>query len=162
MLFVVFKAGDTRYALDVERVVEVVPRILLQRCPGAPEIVAGLFSYRGTCVPVIDLCRILAGRPCKSNLGSRVIVSRYKAADGRERLVGFLAEVVSETTDVAEAEFGQAGVAPAGIPFLGRLAIDDTGMLQRVHLDRVLPDALDHILFDAPGKEVMANGGRPV
>ena len=55
MLLLTFTAGANRYAIDVARVVELVPRVELRAIPHAPAFLAGLLGYRGKVVPVIDL-----------------------------------------------------------------------------------------------------------
>ena len=49
------QAAESLYAVDVDAVVEVVPRV--EPAPAAPcaGFLAGVFDYRGVVVPVIDL-----------------------------------------------------------------------------------------------------------
>ena len=55
MLLLTLKAGANRYAIDVARVIELVPRVELRAIPHAPPFLAGLLGYRGKVIPVIDL-----------------------------------------------------------------------------------------------------------
>ena len=66
MLLLTFRAAENLYAVDVTRVVEVVPRVDLRRLPHAPDFLAGLFDYRGAVVPVIDLGILLGSTPAGS------------------------------------------------------------------------------------------------
>ena len=59
MLLLTFTAGPNRYAIDVTRIVELVPRVELRKIPHAPAFLAGLLGYRGKVVPVIDLGLLL-------------------------------------------------------------------------------------------------------
>jgi chemotaxis-related protein WspB len=74
MLLLTFRAAENLYALDVARVVEVVPRIDLRRFPHAPAFIAGMFDYRGTVVPVIDLGILLGSTACRNQLNTRIIL----------------------------------------------------------------------------------------
>ena len=74
MLLLTFTAGPNRYAVDVRRVVEVVPRVELQSVPHAPAILAGLLEYRGKVVPVIELGLLLGTRPSQDCLSTRIIL----------------------------------------------------------------------------------------
>ena len=65
MLLLTFTAGANRYAVDVARVVELVPRVELRSVPHAPPFLAGLLGYRGKVVPVIDLGLLLGALPCR-------------------------------------------------------------------------------------------------
>lgn len=63
MLLLVFQVAGESYAVEANRVIEVVPRVDLRRLPHAPAALAGLLRYRGQVVPVIDLGVFLAGIP---------------------------------------------------------------------------------------------------
>lgn len=78
MLMLLFYIGDDRYALEGSRVVEVVPRVALKTLHHAPEYIPGLFNYRSRFVPVIDLCHLIQGTPCRPLLSSRIILVNYR------------------------------------------------------------------------------------
>jgi chemotaxis-related protein WspB len=80
MLMLVFRLGADRYALDATEIVEVLPRVPLKSVPGAPAWVAGLFSYRGRTVPVIDLASLALGRPSADHVSTRLVLVHYPAA----------------------------------------------------------------------------------
>ena len=81
MLLLTFKAAESLYAVDVVRVVEVVPRVHLRRLPHAPDFLAGLFDYRGRVVPVADLGALLGSEPCRDRLGTRIILTDVRPGD---------------------------------------------------------------------------------
>jgi chemotaxis-related protein WspB len=81
MLLLTFRAAESLYAVDVARVVEVVPRVDLRRLPHAPAFIAGVFDYRGTVVPVIDLAVLLGSEPCRHRLSTRIILVNGRPAD---------------------------------------------------------------------------------
>jgi chemotaxis-related protein WspB len=74
MLLLTFRAAESLYTIDVARVVEVVPRVDLRRLPHAPGFLAGLFDYRGTVVPVVDLGILLGSESCRDRLSTRIIL----------------------------------------------------------------------------------------
>ena len=74
MLLLTFRAAESLYAVDVARVVEVVPRIDLRRLPHAPAFLAGVFDYRGVVVPVVDLGILLGSDACADRLSTRIIL----------------------------------------------------------------------------------------
>ena len=63
MLLLILKAGANRYAIDVARIIELVPRVDLRTIPHAPSFLAGLLGYRGSVIPVIDLGLLLESEP---------------------------------------------------------------------------------------------------
>src|SRR5271165_3279186 len=80
MLLLTFRAAENLYAIDVARVVEVVPRINLRRLPHTPGFLAGLFDYRGTVVPVVDLGILLGSESCRDRLSTRIILVNSRPA----------------------------------------------------------------------------------
>lgn len=87
---VVFQLGEEEYALDVERVREVVKVDRITRVPGAPAYVRGIINLRGRVVPVIDL-RERLGLNAAPSERPRIMVVEDGAA-----LVGMLVDRASE------------------------------------------------------------------
>src|SRR4051794_7179766 len=81
MLLLTFRAAESFYAVDVSRVVEVVPRIDLRRLPHAPAFLAGVFDYRGMVVPVVDLGVLLGSESCADRLSTRIILVDSRPGD---------------------------------------------------------------------------------
>lgn len=55
MKCLVFQLNELRYATDASQVKEAVQAVAIQPLPKTPEIVEGIFSYRGRIVPVLDI-----------------------------------------------------------------------------------------------------------
>ncbi len=140
MLMLVFYVGRNLYAVETSRVVEVIPRVFYREVHHAPEYVAGVFDYRGSIVPVIDLCHLIRGTPSKNHLSTRVMMVSYSQADGTVRYVGLMAERVIETLDKAEADFKDAGIQTNAAPYLGGIITDKKGMIQRIRLEQLFGD----------------------
>ena len=66
MLFLLLEIGSDRYALEADRIVEVLPLVAMKGIPHAARGVAGAFDYHGTAVPVIDLSELALGRAAPS------------------------------------------------------------------------------------------------
>jgi chemotaxis-related protein WspB len=99
MLLLTFRAAENLYAIDVTRVVEVVPRINLRRLPHAPSFLAGVFDYRGTVVPVIDLGVLLGSESCRDRLSTRtILVNSHPAAVSQPEQLVDAAEIDQEVT----------------------------------------------------------------
>lgn len=154
-LFLLFQVGGDRYALDAQRIVEVLPLVRFKRIPRAPTGIAGVFDYRGAPVPVVDLSELMIGRATEQRLSSRlVVVDRAGAGSGERRTLGLLVEKATETLRRHAAEFVAAGVAASESPYLGPVSADRRGFIQQVDVDRLLPpavlDALSDALAEAP------------
>lgn len=149
MVFLLFQLGPDRYALDVRQVAEVLPLLALKRIAHAPGGVVGVFDYRGTPVPVIDLALLTLGRPAEESLSTRVVVVSYAGSDGVPHLLGLIAEKATQTLQRAAEDFAPTGVTTETAPWLGPVCADAGGMVQWVEVSRLLPDAVRAALFQA-------------
>ena len=141
MLFVVFRLGEDRYALDARAVVEVLPLVDTRPVAGAPSAVAGVFLYRGTPAPVIDLASVIARRPSERRSGTRLIIVEGDVS-GARRHVALMAERATETIALAAAEFSGDPVSSRVQPALGGVAVDALGMIQQVDADILVTEVL--------------------
>jgi chemotaxis-related protein WspB len=146
MLFLLFQLGTDRYALPVHHVREVLPLVELKKIPQAPPGVAGVFSFHGEPVPVLDLSEYTLGHPALPRMSTRIVLVEY-----RRHLLGLIAEHATETIRREETDFVDAGVTVGNAPYLGPVATDVSGMVQRVELDRLLPESIRELLFREAG-----------
>ncbi|MBI5769835.1 MAG: chemotaxis protein CheW [Verrucomicrobia bacterium] len=147
MLFLLFQLGADRYALPAAEVAEVLPLVALKGVPGAPAGVAGLIDYRGTAVPVIDLCALALGRAAARRVSTRVLMVRHPLARGDGRLLGVIVERATETLARAPGDFQATGLAGEGARYLGPVVHDPRGLIQRVEIGALLTPALRAALF---------------
>jgi chemotaxis-related protein WspB len=151
MLLVEFSIDDRHYGIDVSEVAGVIPLPPLRPLDLAPPYIAGVVSTLGAMVPVVDLCALHVGRPCRRVYGTRVILVRYKAGN-REHRLGLAAEQVFDAAEVDPSQLQPSGVTLPDAPWLGPLARDDHGRLvQLVTLERLLPDDVRGLLFKDEG-----------
>lgn len=138
MLMLLFYVGPDRYALGCSHVVEVIPLVELRKLYHAPEYMAGLFNYRGSIVPVLDLCHLIQGS-CSSNcLSTRIILVNYQYQNQTSRLIGLMAERVTDTVDVLESQFKEEGIHLEDAAYLGKIIMDEQGTIQQLRLEHLL------------------------
>jgi chemotaxis-related protein WspB len=147
VIALLFDVAGQRYALDASRIVEVVPAVRLRTLPGTPAHVAGVFRYRGTMVPVIDVNQLLGGTPAAPRLSTRLVLVRYPAPTGEDRVLGLLAERATDGLSELPGGTMPSGIATPEAPYLGPLATDAGGTVQFVRVEHLLPDALRERLF---------------
>jgi chemotaxis-related protein WspB len=151
MLFLLFELPPDRYALDVAQVAEVLPMLRVKPVPQAPAAVAGLITYRGVPVPVIDLSALMLGRPAKAQLSTRLIVVHYGDLRGRARPLGLIAEQVTDTMRRDARDFVPTSIGESDAPCSGPISTDDRGVIQWVDVNTLLPASLRASLFAEPG-----------
>lgn len=88
--FVGFRVGEVRYAIDIQRVREIIKPLPTVPLPHVPHSVTGVIHHRGDVVPIIDL-RLRFDLKASDHRGVRwVIVKRGK------RYVGLVVDGVEE------------------------------------------------------------------
>jgi len=148
MLFIVFRLGKERYAVDAAHVIEVIPRLPLRPPPGTPDFVAGIFNFRGKVVPVLDLGILTLGIPCPAQLSTRIILIDYTLKSGVKRVLGLIAEAVTDTVEKKPTEFVEPGVTAVASRHLGKITLDEGEMIQRVLPEHLLPPGIERLLFE--------------
>jgi chemotaxis-related protein WspB len=136
-----FNVGNERYAIASQEVVEIIPLVLLKTLPHKPEHIAGVFNYHGSIVPVIDLCQLMRGKPCADNLSTRIILVNYCGRNLTQHILGLMAEQVVETLHKSESEFVDANIHLDAAPYLGKMILDDKGMIQCIRIEYLLSAA---------------------
>jgi chemotaxis-related protein WspB len=147
VLFLKFQIGAEAYVLDTAQIAEVLPLVNIKRIPQAPAGIAGLFDYRGTPVPVIDLSELALGRPAQRHLSTRLVVVRHG-----DHLLGVIAEQATETIQRDATDFAASGVTNKDAPYLGPVTRDGGRLIQWIEVHKLLPAAVINVLY-RPGRE---------
>jgi len=162
MLLLLFHVGGNLYAIDTEKVIEIIPMVLLRRIQPAPDYLAGVFNYRGSIVPVIDLCHLIRGESCQVCYSTRVILVNYSVnseqtanENGSQRSLGLIAERVTETLKVSHDQLKTTEQISSS-PYLGELFIDQKGIIQKINWEHLITDAHQTTLLIAGNGQ--ANG----
>jgi chemotaxis-related protein WspB len=157
MLLLRFTAGSSRYAIAVSRVVEVLPKLELRPIPHAPPVLAGLLSYRGKVVPVIDLGLLLGTAPCQNLLSSRMILvddapgnrnqenltsaqpedHSQAARSQTPALLGLIAENVNDLTYVEPEQISPVPVQVPNAPYLDVIVKMDREIIPLIAVEKV-------------------------
>jgi len=147
MLLLLFQAGGQTYGLDTRSVIQVAPYPLCTPLPHAPAYVAGLATWRGRTVPVIDLVALIAGTPARPLLSTRLLVVEYATPDGRSHPLGLVAEKAVETILFEQARREPQKVKIPDAPYLNGTAQHAGRVVQRLSLDELLPASVRDLLF---------------
>ncbi|WGV27144.1 chemotaxis protein CheW [Halotia branconii] len=139
MLMLLFSISNNVYAIESSHVIEVIPRVSYREVHHVPSYVSGLFNYRGAIVPVIDLCQLIRGTSSQANLSTRVFIISYPTQEGDNfKYVGLMAERVIKTVKKAASDFLTSGIQTNEAPYLGKMIMDEKGMIQHIDLEKLL------------------------
>jgi chemotaxis-related protein WspB len=150
MLFLTFQLGAERYALEASCVVEVVPLVTFRRVPEALRGVAGLFNYRGSIIPAVDLGELTLGCPAVERLSTRIVIVKYAFDHGREQLLGLVAEHATGTLRTDARRFFEGEFSLKAAPYLGPVVLDEKGSVQLLRTEHLLSQPMRAFLFSQP------------
>ncbi|MEN4917966.1 chemotaxis protein CheW [Achromobacter spanius] len=160
-LYLLFRIGADRYALDAADIAEVLGLRAFKQVPGAPHWVAGMMQRRGAAVPVLDMSALAGAGAAAAVTSTRLAMVRYRAdALAGERLLGLILEQATETVHYDPAAFQPHALDNAEARYLGPVLSDAQGMVQAVRVDDLLPLHVRSLLFP-PGAAPAAGEARP-
>ena len=146
-LYLQLFVDNNRFALSAKDVIAIVPVVSLHEVPKAPEYIVGILNYHGESVPVIDIRALLAGTKSDNRLSTRIVIIKFEIDKQNQRLIGLLAEKLTEVTRVDESEFKASGVVNDDARYLGDVVADEQGILQRLKVSEILPQTVQKMLF---------------
>ena len=154
MQLLTFTVAGEPYAIESRCVVEVLPLVPARPIPHTPGYVRGVFTYRGSLVPLVDLGRRLCDVALEERLSTRVIVVEYlPPGAAKPARLGLVAENVISIVSAERAETSLPALELESAPFLGRILRIHGRTLQVVDVDRLLPADLAAGLFPGPAAE---------
>ena len=141
MLILTLNIGKERYGIEAGKVIEVIPWIELQHVPRVDECIAGIFNYRGTPTPVIDICRFFEQQPCEHKLSSRIIIINTQSLNGN-KYIGLIAENVTEVIKCDKDQFTDTGIDAENARFLGKIYQHNKQLIQIIRTDQLIPESV--------------------
>ncbi|MFM7519060.1 MAG: chemotaxis protein CheW [Planctomycetota bacterium] len=152
MQLITFTIDGQSFAIESRYVIEVLPLVPHRQVPLLPDYVAGMFTYRGHLIPVVDLGVRLRGRPATRRLSTRIIVVHFTAiagdhAPGRAVRVGLVAENVIATCHAEEADASYPALRLDNAPFLGGILRLGQATVHLLDVERLLPPEIVSGLF---------------
>lgn len=105
--FLTFQLGDEVFALDIEKVREVLDFTAITRVPRTPDFMRGVINLRGSVVPVVDLRRKLGMPKTEKTVNTCIIITEVRV-DGEASILGTLADSVQEVMDLDPAQIEPA------------------------------------------------------
>jgi chemotaxis-related protein WspB len=150
MQLLTFEIGGQPYAIESRRVVEVLPLVPARPLPGLPDYLLGLFTFRGSLVPLVDLSRRLGAGPAAERLSTRIVVvdlADTAPPGSAGRRLGLVAEQMIAVRRAEEASTSLPALELAAAPYLDRVLRLGGETVQLLAVDRILPAELAAGLF---------------
>lgn len=156
-LFLLFRIGEERYALEAVEIAEILPRLPLRAIAHAPHWVAGVFPHRGQVVPVIDVSALTFGQAASTRTSTRLVLVHYRPdAERPELLLGLILEQATDTLRCPRSEFKAYGLDNRQAPYLGPVRESEAGLLQWIRVQELLSDPVRELLYPAQGWDLDA------
>lgn len=161
-LFLLFRIGDERYALEAVQIAEVLPRLPLKTIAHAPQWVAGVLAHRGEMIPVIDLAALAFGQSARSRTSTRLVLVHYRVDDQQPlRLLGLIIEQATDMLRCAPDEFKDYGLDNPDASYLGPVREDSSGLVQWIRIGDLLSDEVRGQLYPAHPSDLQLVGEAP-
>jgi chemotaxis-related protein WspB len=139
-IFLLFELEEMMYAIDCEKIIEIAPLVTLKALSDKGASFAGFFNYRGQVVSVIDLCRLLTGRPCRMRLSTRIILTEYTSHDGESYISGLMTEGVTEIIRKERKAFLSSNIGAS--PYISGIMMENGKIIQYIDI-KTLPDRIN-------------------
>ena len=98
--YLTFQLGGEEFAFGIMRVKEILEYDTITRVPNVPAAVRGVINLRGSVVPVVDLSLLFGVGPTAVTKRTCIVIVEARK-EGRELVMGILAESVSQVIDLA-------------------------------------------------------------
>jgi chemotaxis-related protein WspB len=148
MLLLLFEIGNGRYALETNRIIEIVPLVNLKKIPTSHAYVAGLMNYRGKGIPVVDLCQLIDNSSFEDVLSTRIIIVSYPIKNLGDRSLGLIANNVTETVRTKLNKPPPTGVFMDSSHYNNNETHEVTDMIQWFDIKKMLTEEEIALLFE--------------
>lgn len=134
-LGLIWRVGGYLMAINTESVIEVLPPVSCRPMSGTPDWIRGLFVYRGTLIPLVEMSRLLGQQVSPDRLSNRVLVVKMQSPGiAIEWPLGIWVESVMEVERLdSDSKGGHPGLATDQSRFLGPVIPTRWGQVQFVN-----------------------------
>jgi purine-binding chemotaxis protein CheW len=98
--YLTFFLADEEYAINIQRVREIIEYTAVTKVPKVPEWIRGVINLRGSVVPVVDLA-VRFGLKERSVTKTTCIVIVEVEQDSERTVMGVIADAVNQVIDLA-------------------------------------------------------------
>ncbi len=134
-----FTLGEEDYALEINKVREVLDVIAITRVPRMPEYMLGVINLRGSVVSVVDM-RLKLGMSAAEKTKNNCIVIVETEQQGEQTQMGVLVDSVKAVIDLSEEDILPPPHSGSRMSnqFIKGMGKSDDGFIIILDIDRVL------------------------
>jgi purine-binding chemotaxis protein CheW len=156
--FLTFRLAEELFALNIEKVLEVLDYTTVTKVPRTPDYMSGVINLRGRVVPVVDL-RLRFGKELAQQTVNTCIIIVEVEQGGDKVVIGLKGDAVQEVIDL---EPNQIEPAPRigtkmDLDFIHGMGRHDEQFIIILDIDKVFA-AGDVVLEEEPDDLVAVNG----
>lgn len=132
--FVIFEAGDQHFAVEINRVKEILRYRKVTPLPKSPTFLEGVIDLRGAVIPVVDLRKRFDAK-VKNDSQTRIIVLRW-----RRKRIGLVVDAVHRvlSIEIKEIKAPPAIAHAHGSQYMLAVARYENHLYIILDLDRIL------------------------
>lgn len=98
--YLTFVLAEEVFALEINRVREVLEVSAITRVPRTPDFMRGVINLRGSVVPIVDLKQKMGIGQTEMTVDTCIVIVEV-AIEGQHRVIGALADSVKEVVDLS-------------------------------------------------------------
>jgi len=137
-LFIQFSIGEQRYAIATDLIREITPMVQLTHVPKTEAYIAGLFNYRGTMLPVIDVSKLLFNTEYSLRLCTRIIILDNPPSSDIDN-IGLIVEQANKTMSCDTDDLTEHKLSEQHASYIGKIIHDELGEIQIIDVDKLIP-----------------------
>ena len=137
-LFLQFSINDQRFAIATKTIAEITPMVELTRVPKTEPYIAGLYNYRGTMLPVIDVSKLLFDSEHDMRICTRILIMQNPSNLNIQN-VGLIVEQANKTISCDTSKFTEHKLSENMADYVGQIIHDEQGEIQVVDIDKLIP-----------------------
>ena len=108
-LLLLFNLDNQRFAVRTNLITEIIPLVEIVKVPKSEPYICGLFNFRGTTIPIVDMTMLLYDKPHTRKVCTRILVLSINQGECITQ-VGLIAERVNspqvfDTKDLTEHQY---------------------------------------------------------
>jgi len=140
--YLTFRLAEEVFAIDVERVREILEMTSITKVPQTPNFMRGVINLRGSVVPVIDMRLKFGMTESEQTVNTCIIVVEIVMA-GEKMVVGALADSVQEVVDMTQEQIVAAPQSGTSLnsDFLKGMGRSDGRFVMILDIDNIFSSA---------------------